>query len=98
MAFPGTSERIERLSVIISETSGLPFNECWPPYGLTVLSYSRSALTNVLVIAKPVRGWSAIRKLSRNGLLGSANHVFQGAYKSQLAMAESSVCDRIAFA
>lgn len=37
---------------------------------ITVLTVSDIA--NLLAIAKPVRGWSAIGKLSRNGLMGSA--------------------------
>jgi hypothetical protein len=43
-------------------------------------------------------GWSANRKLSRSGLMGSAECGFQGADKSQTAIAESPARDRIAFA
>jgi hypothetical protein len=42
--------------------------------------------------------WSAKRKLSRNGIMGSAELGFQGADKSQLAIAKYPACDRIPFA
>ena len=45
-----------------------------------------------------IPGFAANRRLSRNGLVGSAEIGFQDAHTSQLAMPESAASDRIAFA